>query len=116
MRRDMDVIRAMVLALRDTDKHLNSVEGIDKESFLFHAQLLVESGLVVGSVATDNRSAAIAAVLFRLTWSGHDFADSIGDKSVWDKAKARILGPSVSWSFDILREVVGSVIKEEIDL
>ena len=111
----MDTIRAILLAVRDAENVVNQVDGIDRQAFLFHAQLLIEAGLVVGKML-ESHGTANQVVLFRLTWQGHDFADATADKTVWDKAKGKIMGPSISWTFDILREVVAGIIKDGLNL
>lgn len=116
MKRDMESIRTILLAVRDADEAVLKITNMDAATFLFHAQLLQEAGLVIGKVPTDNQNRAKAAVLYRLTWNGHDFADSIADNTIWDKSKKRIIGPSVSWSFDILKDVVAATIKESLGL
>lgn len=116
MKRDMDAIRQIMLAVRDADGPVNSIDAIDKQSFCFHAQLLAEAGLVIGKINTDNSGMPRAAVLYRLTWDGHDFADSVADETVWNKAKKHLLGPSVSWSFTILRELVTAIIKDRLKI
>lgn len=118
MKRDMDVIRTIILAVRNAnaDDVVNSVEGIDAETFRFHAQLLDEAGLVAGKVATDNIGMPKAAVLFRLTWAGHDFADSIVNETLWNKAKDKLMTPSLGWTFDILKDVLAGLIKKGLNL
>jgi hypothetical protein len=37
-------------------------------------------------------------------WVGFEFADSIGDEDIWEKAKKNILRPAGSWTFGILSE------------
>jgi hypothetical protein len=117
MKRDMDIIRRILLAVRDSDTVTREVEGVSPLEFGLHAQLIVEAGLATGSIATGKHGMEVkAALLFRLTWAGHDFADSVQDDNVWHKAKKRLMGPSLSWTFDILREVVAAIIKDGLKL
>jgi hypothetical protein len=48
------------------------------------------------------KRAALAAVIWRLTWGGHEFADSIVSDTLWNKAKAEIMKPAASWTFRVL--------------
>jgi len=50
MKRDMDVVRRIVLALQDADSTLNGVEGVEQAMFLEHARLLVDEGLAEGHI------------------------------------------------------------------
>ena len=46
----------------------------------------------------------IAALIWRLTWAGQDFADAISSDTLWCKAKENVLKPAGSWTFDVLKE------------
>lgn len=106
MKRDMDIVRKIVLALRDSEKMLNKVEGVGDSEYLMHAQLLIEAGLADGTASKTIHNGAypMAVMLFRLTWAGHDFADAIDDDTLWKKAKDNVIKPGVSWSFGLLGE------------
>lgn len=114
MHRDMDVIRKIVLAVRAAPDVVNSVEGISREDFAYHAQLLEEAGLVSAAIQGQGKRIAEAAVIFRLTWAGQDFADTIVDGTLWNKAKENIIKPSASWTFGILLEYLKFEIKRNI--
>ncbi len=107
MKRDMDVIRKILLASAQSEGSIKQVEGIDSDVFGFHAHLLVEAGLAHCSIQWDEDSReprVYSAVVWRLTWQGFDFADSVADDGVWRKAKENVLKPAVSWSFGVLSE------------
>jgi hypothetical protein len=107
MKRDMDVIRRIVLALRDSDRAIESVDGLDLPTYNMHAALLVEAGLAEGNVNHYYENATNIpdqVGLYRLTWEGQDFADSIDDDTVWQKAKEHVIKPGASWSFAVLGE------------
>lgn len=106
MKRDMDIVRKIALALRDSDKMLNSVDGIEDPQFRMHAQLLIEARLAEGTASKTihNQNFPMHVMLFRLTWAGHDFADSIDDETLWKKAKEHVIKPGASWSFGVLGE------------
>ena len=116
MHRDMDVIRQIVLSVRAAPSSIHGVEGIDRSVFAYHAQLLEEAGLVSASVQGSGKRIAEAAVIFRLTWAGEDFADSIVDDTLWNKAKQNIIKPSAAWTFGILVEYLRFEIKQKIGL
>jgi len=120
MNRDMDAIRKIVLAVRDTDSETRAVPGIDDAVFRFNAMLLIDAGLVLGTVKHDNRRdftpVPAIAIIWRLTWDGFEFADSISNDALWNKAKERVIKPAGSWTFDILRDVLAALIKEGLKL
>lgn len=113
MKRDMDVIRQIVLAARDAEGPLDRIPGMEETVFADHVLLLDEAGLVKAAVREfDGR--ALAAILFRLTWTGHEFADSINDDTLWRKAKDMVIKPAGSWTFGILAEVVKTEITRRL--
>lgn len=115
MKRNMDIIRKIVLGLRDSDKLIDRVPDISEDDFLAHAELIIEAGLAKGKVIPSGRKQGPEAViLFRLTWDGHDFADSITEDTLWNKAKENILKPSASWSFGILLEYLKYELRSRI--
>ncbi|MGA2463336.1 MAG: DUF2513 domain-containing protein [Thermodesulfobacteriota bacterium] len=117
MKRNMDIIRKIILTLRDADKPIDSVPDIPKDDFLAHAELIIEAGLVKGIVQPSGRKQGPeAAILFRLTWEGQDFADAIIEDTLWNKAKENILKPSASWSFAILLEYLRAEIRKRVGL
>lgn len=114
MHRDMDIIRKIVLAVREAPEHVNAVDGVSSDEFARHAQWLEEAGLVAAAIQGGGKQTAKAAVIFRLTWAGNDFADSIIDDTLWKKAKDNVIKPSASWTFGILLEYLKVEIKSRI--
>jgi hypothetical protein len=103
MKRDMDAIRKIVLAAKDADKQITNLEGVDQQTFMNSVALLHEAGLVHAAIR-ESHGTAQAALLFRLTWNGHEFADAIKDESLWNKAREVVLKPAAGWTFSILTE------------
>lgn len=104
MNRDMDVIRQIVLAVADsTTAPVGSVPGVEGPVFARHAQWLAEAGLVQAALLPKGgMQPATDAMIWRLTWAGCDFADSVRSDTIWKKAKETVIKPSASWSFDVL--------------
>jgi len=87
MRRDMDLIRAVLFkteALPDANGHSISVDGHDSEEVCEHLKLAQEAGLVE---ARFLRGEAATCVALRLTWEGHEFLDAARENKIWEKAK-----------------------------
>jgi len=114
MKRDMDLIRQIVLAANASEGIVNGIEGVSKEQFAAHVQLLDEAGLLVAAINGGPKRLPLAAVVYRLTWAGHDFADSIVDDTLWNKAKENVLKPASSWTFGILLEYLKAEIRRNI--
>ena len=86
MKRDMDIIRRIVLAARDEATPVRGLEGVSGEIFAEHVRLLEEAGLV-GAAVQVVQQRATAALVWRLTWAGHEFADAISSDTLWRKAR-----------------------------
>lgn len=113
MKRDMDLIRQIVLAVRDAAGPLNRFDGVDINTFGEHALLLQEAGLIDASIqVTQHRPTAV--IIWRLTWAGHDFADAITDDTLWSKAKDNVIKPAASWTFGVLLEYLKGEITQNI--
>lgn len=116
MKRDMDLIRRIVLALDDHSEAGNPLGGLDEvesATFSYHAELLIEAGLAVGSTQKfmDGHS---DAWLWRLTWQGHDFADAVRSDTIWKAALDNVIKPSASWTFGVLLEYLKQEIRHRI--
>ena len=116
MQRDMDVIRTILLKVRDADRAISAKDlpSINAIVFARHVQLMEEAGLCCCSIRPDSQGLAVGAIVFRLTWAGYDFAESITDDSIWQSAKDRVIKPAASWTFDILKAYLKSEISRHI--
>lgn len=104
MQRDMDLIRRIVLELNKPDvQRLDRLEGVEQELFNYNANLLVEAGLAKAAVL-ENGPRVSKILLWRLTWQGHDFADSVADDTLWKRAVEQVIQPGASWSFSVLTD------------
>lgn len=113
MKRNADLIRSIVLATEalPAGEHLTSLDGIDAHAFADHVQWMIDAGLIDGRVQKYMGPGQPAAVVLRLTWNGCDFADAARSDTVWAKAKTSVIAPTMSWTFDILKEWLKTEIK-----
>lgn len=106
MKRDMDLVRRIVLATEDLPYggQLESLPGVEQEDFIVHVLWLKEAGLIDGIAEAGSGSWAKYAIAFRLTWSGCEFASAVRDETLWKKAKEGVMKPSMSFTFDVLKD------------
>ena len=119
MDRDMDAIRQIILAVKDSDSPIKSVPEISADVFNFNAMLLIEAGFAQGVIQESSRrniNVPSLVLIYRLTWDGFEFADSIKDDELWAKAKKFILKPAGSWTVGILSEYLKQEIKNKFGL
>lgn len=116
MKRDMDLIRELLVAIEDNPKLDGSnwilfydpkelgIENHTAKEVAYHLNLLIEAGFVRGKVSAD-----LMPELARLTWDGHEFLANIKDAGIWGKTKAKIKDlPSVALS------VVAAIAQAEV--
>jgi hypothetical protein len=95
MKRDMDLIRELMLKLESLPMEYGDnvhiapgspvfeVDGYSFDQMAYHLDLIVQAGFIERS-----RSIPAIGIMFSgLSWSGHDFLDSVRSPAVWDKAK-----------------------------
>ena len=92
MKRDMDTIRQILLTVRESEKAISGIDGIAPAVFFEHVRLLDEAGLVTAALQiVQNRTTA--AIVWRLTWAGQDFADAIPATPSGKKPKTMYSSP-----------------------
>lgn len=120
MKRDMELIRKMLLALESEEPSevawKDVHENYTAEQYNYHSYWLVEAGLANGVVSTDERGLPSPAVLLHLTWSGCDFLDSIRDASVWEKTKTNLLKPGASMTFALVKDYATYLVKQKLGM
>lgn len=97
MRRDMDLIRQLLLKLEEEDvppgvrRQMSchgkgmEIEGYDGYAVGHHLEMLIDAGLIV---VTDSRMHNGHEIYFeRLSWQGHEFLAAIRDKEIWAQTK-----------------------------
>ncbi len=117
MKRDMDLIRGILLKIEDEDKGGGQwvachIDGYDNSTVIHHLFLLFNEGYIEG-----NDLSSLAGRDFgprQLTWKGHDFLDAIRDPENWKKTKEGALAAG-GWTFDILRDLAKGLIKKKIE-
>jgi hypothetical protein len=88
MKRDMELIRKILLAVQDGKPYAH-VEDFSDSELKYHQALAIEAGLVEGSILKDDTTTdvPVAVMIKKLTWSGHDFIDAITSELNWQKVK-----------------------------
>ncbi|MBX9790026.1 MAG: DUF2513 domain-containing protein [Pirellulales bacterium] len=120
MKRDMDLIRKMVLAVEDSPSGFApdalNFDDYTEEQVGYHAYLLVDAGLALGADVTTMSSSSPEYVLRRLTWAGHEFADACRNESIWNQAQDTVKKKAGSVTFDVLKELLVSLLRGVIGI
>lgn len=97
MRRDMDIIRQLLLKLEAHDLSPGStqglscygeelaIDGVEAKTIGHHLEMLVDAGLI--TVKHNGMINGHEIYFERLSWKGHEFLAAIRDKEIWAQTK-----------------------------
>jgi hypothetical protein len=89
MKRDMELIRKVLLAVQDGNPNL-PIDGYSEDEVKYHRKLAIEAELIKGAIRESGRNPReipAGVIVKELTWSGHDFIDAIATESNWQRVK-----------------------------
>lgn len=123
MKRDMDLVRLMLLRAEANGvdeeaaaKHHAECEKYEVPLRAHHIAIMIEAGLIIGSVQTDQNGVPAKGFTLRLTWQGHEFLDAARDDTTWKKVRDKVVKPTASFTFGILVEALKYEIKSRIGM
>ncbi|MFT7577075.1 MAG: DNA-binding transcriptional ArsR family regulator [Alphaproteobacteria bacterium] len=116
MKRDMDLIRTILLKIED--KSMDSATTVDianvsRATTDYHLKLMVEAGLIDAGERQDRERKFEAWWVNDLTWRGHEILDTIRDPEVWRKTKATAQDIG-GFSLSIIKDIAVGVIKDRL--
>lgn len=109
MRRDLDIVRGLLLAAEKADTELDAFaacdDSIEPNVIAFHVELMREYGLVDAEIVRDGfQGVTMSATITRITWKGYDYLDAIRSQKVWRKAKDAISKAVGDTSLSVVKE------------
>jgi hypothetical protein len=122
MKRDMDLIRELLLKLEalpirrggiisiPPDAEEIAVPGYDTDQIEYHLSQIRAAGFI-----DEGGARPMSGIGFRcLTWAGHDFLDSVRNLEIWAKTKK---GAEAAGGFtvDLLKDLAKGFIKKQIE-
>lgn len=117
MKRDMDLVRKILLAVEASERPLDSslirISGYSGESITEHMRLLNEAGLVEG-ISAYSVEHRLKWIDVRLTWAGHDFLDAARNETVWAETVAEVRKKVGSVPFEVLKGVLVDLARESV--
>ena len=120
MRRDVDLLRKIVLSIEDQPGgSLNDelkIDGYTREQIGYHSYLLIDAGLAVGQDVSFLEDTSPIWHINHLTSKGHDFADAARSDGVWNKAKGIIKEQGGGFTIDLLRDLLARLVKGTLGL
>jgi hypothetical protein len=119
MKRDMDLVRLLMLHAESADEKSDYPEELSaypERVVQEHLKLLISGGFLRGHWYDDHEGNPEDAEWTGITWQGYDFIDSVRDPEVWRRARDLVIKPGKSFTLSILSETLKTVIKQSIGL
>jgi len=125
MKRDMDLIRALLLHYEGEDPVDMSVWA--KDQILYHTGLLHDAGLLQSSITRLVRRRVKQTgdlkefheseqIPTQLTWEGHEFLDKSRSDEIWAKARSNVKENVVSIGFNLMSSLLDATIKTKLGI
>lgn len=119
MRRDLNLIRKMVLAIEDAPSGWApdlSFEDYSAAQIGYHAYLLIDARLASGTDVSTMGSDAPEGAITALTWAGHEFAEAARDDTRWKRAMGIVTEKGGSITLDVLKQLLTTLMKSAFGL
>lgn len=120
MKRDLELIRKMVLAIEAAPSGWApndlKFEGYTDEQVGYHAYLLIDAGLAKGEDVSGFGSESPKGFINSLTWDGHEFADAARDGARWRKAMGIVQEKGGTVTIGVLTQLLVSLMKGALGL
>lgn len=108
MKRDMDLVRRILIAAEAADGRVSLGEiesyGCDAATAAFHIELMKSHGLVEAKVHYAMGGEPVDGEVTRLTWDGCDYLDAIRSNRVWERAKSAVSDAVGDTSLSVMKE------------
>ena len=114
MKRDMDLIRVILLNIEELHKgtviYNFQVDGYELSEVAYHCKLLYEVGFISAyhSEYADNKLRRVA--VGGLTWDGNEFLDKIRDDIIWNKTKKTIKKKRLPLVLETIKTIASGII------
>lgn len=110
MKRDMDLVRKILLAGEQNDRWYLpelSIDGFTKDMVNQHIHLMVQAGLLETIVAEFDGGRRVPQGTV-MTWAGYDFLESSRSEETWARAK-HIAMSTGGMTLDVLKAVLSEM-------
>ena len=116
MKRDMDLARAILIALEDAPFDGGplrlDIQDCTPDVFSYHVMLLHQAGLIHAfDFSGDTFSNWQPAYL---TWEGHEFLEAAKDDTRWNRAKTYLREQGSPMIFEILKTLLLSYVNQKV--
>lgn len=114
MKRDMDLIRLILLQIEET--HFDTalygleIEGYDNATIAYHCHLLHDAGYVFTYDELCAEDGTDDFAVGALTWAGHEYLERIRDNTRWGKIKRALCDKGLPVTIDMVKMIADAYI------
>lgn len=119
MKRDMDLVRNLLLFFESRQEHtlmyfdLSGIDGYEPDTIAHHVTIMTEAGLLTPfTLTTDDSPIGPQTVSthpnligYSLSWQGHEFLDAARQDNRWESAK-RLAKTVGGVGFEVLKDIL----------
>lgn len=121
MRRDMDLVREILLAIEKDEKDpLGWVElelpTRSRKEVAYHVMLMHQAGLVAARDVSTMGDDGFDWRPKSLTWQGHEFLEAARNDTIWRKAVGKMVEVTGGVSLDVLKDLLIASGKQALGL
>ena len=113
MKRDMDLVRELLLRVEEDRFDAAFIDNADADT-KYHIHLLIEQKWLERVLISQTIGASDPVIVSgrpQLSWDGHEFLETIRQKTVWEKIKKLIDEKGVGLSIDGIKIAAPLVVK-----
>lgn len=118
MKRDMDLVRLILLEIEDHQHGLAPqrlpIEGYADEQIGYHVHLMGQAGLLKVADVTCQGSLSPEAIPVRMLWAGHDFLDAARSDTIWNRAKKHLGAEWTSVPLEVLKALLVKLVSQSV--
>lgn len=112
MKRNLDLVRDILLFVESKSETADyfkvQIDGYGQREINYHVYLLMQQEFITG---TEPPLRHATVVVTGLTWTGHEYLDTVRSDNVWQKTKERLQGTA---SFDLVLQIAKDVILKSV--
>jgi len=109
MKRDLELVRKILLAMEAHDAGFApdhfTIAGYDQEVIGHHVWLMGQGALVTAVDVTAMGDRSPVALPGSITWTGHDFLDTVRNETVWSKVKIHLKDHALTLPFALVQDL-----------
>lgn len=116
MRRDLDLVREILLKLEASEGPLdvNKLVSDNRSANLvaYHFKIMAQGGLIEANNVEEHQS--FMAEALSLTWGGHEYLDALKSDTVWQKVKKMLKEHGGDIPYAVVKKAAVAFLEQKI--